>query len=70
MLDKMSNENREQTETYLKSLWTQMLMDISASREMGLDELNDIADMWRLSGKPILPAKTFGRPAEIQRSGY
>ncbi len=45
MLDKMSNENREQTETYLKSLWTQMLMDISASREMGLDELNDIADM-------------------------
>jgi len=45
ILDKMSPENRLQTETYLKSLWTEMLYDISASRKMGYDELNDIADM-------------------------
>jgi protease-4 len=45
LLDKMSPENRLQTETYLKSLWNEMLTDISASRKMGMDELNDIADM-------------------------
>jgi len=45
MLDKMSPENRLQTETYLKSLWSEMLSEISASRKMGYDELNDIADM-------------------------
>lgn len=45
LLDKMSAENRLQTETYLKSMWNEMLTDISASRKMGLDELNDIADM-------------------------
>ena len=45
LLDKMSDENRLQTETYLKSIWKEMLTDISASRKMGFDELNDIADM-------------------------
>lgn len=45
ILDKMSPENRLQTETYLKSLWKEMLYDISASRKVGYDELNDAADM-------------------------
>ena len=45
ILDKMSNENRLQTETYMKSIWNEMLTDISTSRKMGFDELNDIADM-------------------------
>lgn len=45
LLDKMSPENRLQTETYLKSIWSEMLTDISASRNMSFDELNDIADM-------------------------
>jgi len=45
LLDKMSDENRLQTETYLNSLWNEMLVDISAARNMGFDELNDIADM-------------------------
>ncbi len=45
LLDKMSPENRLQTETYLKTIWNEMLTDISASRKMGFDELNDIADM-------------------------
>jgi protease-4 len=44
LLDKMSPENRLQTETYLKSIWNEMLADISASRKIGFDELNDIAD--------------------------
>jgi protease-4 len=45
ILEKMSDENKLQTETYLKSIWNEMLTDISASRKMGFDELNDIADM-------------------------
>lgn len=45
LMDKMSDENRLQTETYLKAMWNEMLTDISASRKMGFDELNDIADM-------------------------
>jgi len=45
ILEKMSEENKTQTETYLKSIWNEMLTDISASRKMGFDELNDIADM-------------------------
>jgi protease-4 len=44
LLDKMSPENRLQTETYLRSIWNEMLNDISASRKMSFDELNDIAD--------------------------
>lgn len=45
LLEKMSDENRLQTETYLNSLWNEMLVDISAARNMSFDELNDIADM-------------------------
>ncbi len=44
LLDKMSPENRLQTETYLNSLWSEMLADISSSRKMSFDELNVIAD--------------------------
>ncbi|HAH24692.1 MAG TPA: signal peptide peptidase SppA [Prolixibacteraceae bacterium] len=44
ILDKMSNENRLQTETYLKSIWNEMLTDISASRHLSVAELNAIAD--------------------------
>ena len=45
LLDKMSDENRLQTETYMKAIWNEMLSDISASRKLSFDELNDIADM-------------------------
>ncbi len=45
LLEKMSDENRLQTETYLKSIWNEMLTDISASRNLSFDELNDVANM-------------------------
>lgn len=45
MLEKMSPENKEQTEAYLKGIWNEVLRDISAARKMGFDELNDIADL-------------------------
>ena len=44
LLDKMSPENRLQTETYLKSLWSEMLAEISSSRKMSYEQLNEIAD--------------------------
>ena len=44
LLEKMSPENKLQTETYLGSLWNQMLTDISSSRNLSLEQLNKIAD--------------------------
>ncbi len=44
MLDKMSEENREQTMVYLNSLWNTMLKGISEERNISIDELNRLAD--------------------------
>ncbi|WP_167614023.1 signal peptide peptidase SppA [Maribellus sediminis] len=44
LLDKMSEENREQTMSYLNSLWNQMLNGISEERGLSVEELNQIAD--------------------------
>ncbi|PCH64732.1 MAG: signal peptide peptidase SppA [Bacteroidetes bacterium] len=44
MLDKMSEANREQTMTYVGSIWNHLLNDISESRNIPFDELNRIAD--------------------------
>lgn len=44
MLEEMSPENRLQTKTYIGSIWNQMLADISDSRGLGIDELNDLAN--------------------------
>jgi len=40
----MSPENREQTLSYLKGIWDEMLQDISAARGISVEELNSIAD--------------------------
>ena len=44
MLDKMSDENRQQTQTYLFALWQKMLDGISISRKIHIDSLNGIAN--------------------------
>ena len=44
MLDKMSNANRAQVETYLGSLWKHMTTGISKSRLITIDEINSMAD--------------------------
>ena len=44
MLEKMSDENREQTMTYLSSMWNQMLQGISNERNIPVDSLNVLAD--------------------------
>jgi len=44
MLEKMSEENREQQLTYMGSLWNHMLKGISARRNISVEELNALAD--------------------------
>ncbi len=44
MLDKMSEANRSQVETYLGSLWNHMLAGISKSRGINASEINNMAD--------------------------
>ena len=43
-LDKMSDANREQMSTLANSLWTVFLQDVSKSRKLPAEELNNIAD--------------------------
>lgn len=42
--NEMSDANREQTESFLNSIWNEFLTDIADSRHKTLDELNSIAD--------------------------
>jgi len=44
MLEKMSDENREQMLTYITSLWNHMLKGISETRDISVDKLNELAD--------------------------
>ncbi|MBO7120559.1 MAG: signal peptide peptidase SppA [Bacteroidaceae bacterium] len=40
----MSDANREQTMSYLSSIWNNMLKDVAASRKLEVDALNALAD--------------------------
>ncbi|WP_445725572.1 signal peptide peptidase SppA [Flavobacterium sp.] len=42
--NEMSENNRTQTSSFLKSIWGEMLNDISDSRNISVDQLNNIAD--------------------------
>ena len=44
MLEKMSEENREQQLTYMGSLWNHMLKGISEKRNLTVKQLNELAD--------------------------
>lgn len=44
MLDKMSEANRAQVETYLGSLWNHMITGISKSRAITINEINAMAN--------------------------
>lgn len=44
MLDKMSDANRAQVETYLGSIWNQMVKGISEQRHISAGEINAMAD--------------------------
>lgn len=42
--NKMSDANREQTTSFLKSIWSEILEDISEDRNISIEKLNNIAD--------------------------
>ncbi len=44
MLEKMSEANRLQAETFLNSIWNNMLVNISESRKLSIDDLNKMAN--------------------------
>ena len=44
LANKMSEANREQTEAFLNSIWSEMVEDIEESREIERSEINHIAD--------------------------
>ncbi|WP_456462991.1 signal peptide peptidase SppA [Lutibacter sp.] len=44
LYNEMSDNNREQITSFLKSIWNEMLVDISNDRNKTINELNNIAD--------------------------
>lgn len=48
ILDKMSDSNREQNSALLNSIWSNILNEISASRNISIDKLNEAANMLSL----------------------
>lgn len=58
MIEHISEANRLQTMTYLKSIWNQMASDIAESRGMSVDEINALANQ----------AVSYMSPAELAES--
>jgi protease IV len=48
ILDKMSEANREQTLSFISSMWDQMLKGISESRKISIEKLTSIADSLKI----------------------
>lgn len=44
MIEHISDANRLQTETYLRSIWGQMAIDIASSRNLSVDRINELAN--------------------------
>ena len=58
MLDKMSPENREQTLTYMGSIWNHWVDGISKARNVSVDELNRLANNMEIfNGKSCIDNK-------------
>src|SRR5690606_12692879 len=59
LLDKMSDENREQTLVYMNSLWNRILKGISETRNISTEVLNALAD----------EVQTFKKGEELVENG-
>lgn len=59
MVEHISEANRLQTETYLRSIWNQMVSDIAASRNMSVEQLEALANQ----------AVSYMQPAEVAATG-
>lgn len=58
MLEKMSPENREQTQQLVNAIWNNMIAQISQDREISVERLNQLADS--LSGYSAQKAFKYG----------
>lgn len=61
MLDKMSEANRYQSETFLNSIWATMLNKISTSRKLGVEELNTMANNLQIQ----FPSDALGNLVDV-----
>lgn len=59
MVEHISDANRLQTETYLRSIWDKMMSDISATRGISVEQLNELANQ----------AVSYMQPAEVAATG-
>lgn len=57
ILDKMSNENKQQTQKFISSIWNNILTSIAKSRKMKISDLNKIADDLEIFNPEILVEK-------------
>jgi len=48
LLDKMSEPNKEQTRTYMQSIWDHMVAGIAKERGLTIDQVNTIADKYAI----------------------
>lgn len=58
-LDKMSNDNREQTMTFVGSIWDHIVKQVSDARKISVEELNAIADSLMIGGAQDAVDKKF-----------
>lgn len=54
ILDKMSEPNRQQVQSYINDLWKTVKEEVSASRNISADDLNQLADSMLMLRKPEL----------------
>lgn len=59
LIEHISDENRYQTETYLRGIWNRMAADISATRNISVERLNALADS----------AVSYMQPDELMPTG-
>lgn len=57
--DKMSDSNREQTQRYIEGLWSTICHEVSKSRGISVEKLNELADngIFTVDGAELLKAK-------------
>jgi len=59
MLDKMSDANREQVTSYITDVWKTLTSEISVSRNIPVDKLNEITDSMPLLSSPDYYIETY-----------
>ncbi len=61
LYSKMSSENRYQTETFLNSIWNSMLVGVSETRKISVNELNNMANNLKIA----MPEDALGKFVDV-----